>query len=646
MKRILETIIVVVLSTHAVVAQNDAIVPGDNLVLDGVPQIPSSLAETVSRYTEFRTASITSWHPTKREMLINTRFSETMQVHCVDHPGGARTQLTFLQDRVTGGFYKPKKADYFIFSKDSGGNEAVQLYRYDLSTGDITLLTDGKSRNYNPTWSHSGDQLAYGSTKRNGKDLDLYTINPKEPQSNRLLAQFDGGYTVPVDWSSDDSKIICYQYGSADESRLYVVDVASGHKTLLTTQEGLEKVAYGFGEFGKDDKGIYLTTNRDSEFQRLAYVDLATKQYKFLTSHINWDVEEFDLSPDGRTLAFVTDEDGVSRLRLLEVTTGKETLIPEMPPGVISGLKWHKNGRDLGFSLESARHPADVFSLDARTGKIERWTRSETGGLNTAGFPEAELVRWRSFDGRMISGFFYRPPAKFKGPRPVMVDIHGGPESQARPRFGGRNNYILNELGVAIIYPNIRGSAGYGKSYLALDNGERRTDAVKDVGALLDWIKGQATLDADRILVHGGSYGGYITLAVAATYGDRIRAAVPYVAPSNLVTFLENTNSMIRDTRRAEFGDERDPKMREFLNKTAPLNNVEKIRKPLLVIQGKNDPRVPFAESERLVTAAKRQGLPVWFLVAKDEGHGFLKKRNRDFQFYSTVHFINEYLLK
>ncbi len=628
--------------------QTGEIAPGDNLVVEGIPKIPAALAETVGRYTEFRSASLQSWHPTRREMLISTRFADTPQVHLVKLPGGARTQLTFFPDRVGGASYSPKRGDYFIFMKDVGGNEVAQGYRYDLATGNITLLTDGKSRHTGGRWSNAGDRFAYGRLRPTpeGIFLDLRVMDPSDAKTDRLLGELKGAGWSPLDWSPDDRKILVGEYISINESYLWLVDAVSGEKTLLTPKGGAEKVAYSGGKFSKDGKGIYVTTDKDSEFQRLAYVDLATKAHTYLTSHINWDVEDFDLSPDGKTLAFITNEDGLSVLRLLDTATGKEKPVPRLPIGVIAGLRWHENGRDLGFALSSARSTADVYSLDVKTGKIGRWTYSETSGLNTESFAEPELVRWKSFDGRMISGFLYRPPAKFTDKRPVIINIHGGPESQHRPVILGRTNYYLNELGVVIIYPNIRGSSGYGKTFLKLDNGFLREDSYKDIGALLDWIPTQPELDADRILVTGGSYGGHMTLAVATNYNDRIRCAVDIVGPSNLVTFLQNTESYRRDLRRVEYGDERDPKMREYLERIAPLNKAEKIRKPLFVIQGKNDPRVPLSESEQMVATVRKNGTPVWYLMAKDEGHGFAKKKNQDFQFYSTVAFIQEHLLK
>ncbi|UIE39202.1 S9 family peptidase [Leptodesmis sichuanensis] len=618
----------------------------ENLVVEEIPAIPLSLVDTVKRYTEFRSGLFASWHPTEREMLISTRFCNNAQIHAVRFPLAARRQLTFFTEPPSGASYQPTTGDYFVFSKDIGGNEFNQNYRYDLATGDITLLTDGKSKNSRGVWSNKGDRMAYTSTRRTGSDTDIYLIDPTNPKSDRLLAQVEGGGWVPLDWSPDDRQLLVLQYVSANESYLWLMDAQTGTKTLLTPKAGKEPISYSSAVFAKDGKGIYLVSDRESEFQRLAYFDLASKRYTYLTTQIKWDIEDFDLSKDGKLLAFVANEDGASVLHILDTKTRKERKLPQLPNGLMFGLSWHPNNQDLGFSMTSARSTTDVYSLNITSNKIDRWTESETGGLNTTNFSDAELVRWKSFDGKTISGFLYRPPKKFTGKRPVIIDIHGGPEAQFRPVFLGRQNYYLNELGVALLFPNVRGSTGYGKTFLKLDNGFLREDSVKDIGALLDWIATQPDLDASRIMVTGGSYGGYMSLAVATNYSDRIRAAVDIVGISNFVTFLERTEGYRRDLRRVEYGDERDPKMREFLLKISPVNNAEKIKKPLFVIHGQNDPRVPLNEAEQIVATVRKNNVPVWYLMARDEGHGFAKKANADFQFYATVMFVKEFLLK
>jgi len=625
--------------THAVVE------PGNNLVASGLPEIPAEIAEAVGRYTEFRTASLAAWHPTRREILITTRFADSPQVHEVRFPLGARRQLTFFPDRVTGASWPRRSADYFVFTKDQGGDEFDQLYRLDLATGAVsTLSPGGRSQNNLGPWSHQGDRMAFGSTRRNGADRDLYVMDPKDAASTRRVLEVKGGGWSAVDWSPDDSKLVVSESLSVNESYLWLVDVATGAKTLVTPK-GEEQVAYAGARFTADGKGLFVTTDRESEFKRLARLDLATGAHTYLTSDIPWDVEDFALSPDGLTLAFVTNEEGLSVLHLLDTASEKEKPAPKLPVGLVSGLRWHQSGRDLGFDLSSVHAPADVYSLDVVTGALERWTESETGGLDAAAFSEPELVRWKSFDGKSLSGFLFEPDPRFTGPRPVLVNIHGGPESQSRPGYQGRWNYFLEELGVAVLYPNVRGSTGFGKSFVKLDNGVLREDSVKDIGALLDWIATRKDLDASRVMITGGSYGGYMTLAVATHYDARIRCSLDVVGISNFVTFLENTESYRRDLRRVEYGDERDPAMREHLLAMSPANHAQAITKPLFVVQGKNDPRVPWTESEHMVATVKKNGGPVWYLLANDEGHGFSKKKNQDFQFYATVEFVRQYLL-
>jgi dipeptidyl aminopeptidase/acylaminoacyl peptidase len=641
------------LRPHVAAAQSSgqeaSIAPGENLVVEGVPRIPASLAETAGRYGSFRNATLADWNPARREMLIATRFADTPQLHLVETPGGERRQLTFFADAVGNGRFHPNGGNYIVFSKDVGGGEWFQLYRYDMASGDVTMLTDGKSRNLMGPWSSGGDQVAYMSTRRTGKDTDLWVMNPAEPKRDRLLTKLEGGGWGPEDWSPDDSKILLKEEISLNEAYLWLVYTKTGEKTSLMpagTKRG-DKIAYGDARFSKDGKGIYVTTDSGAEYMNLAHIDVGRPEIKYLITggDAKWDVERFDLSHDGQWMAYVKDEDGVSVIHVRNTEDQREVPLQGLPAGVVTSLRWQPNGHELGFSLTNARGPGDCYSLNVVTGKLERWTSSETA-VKTDAFPQAELVRWKSFDGKEISGFLYKPPAKFSGKRPVLVVIHGGPEGQTQPTFLGRSNYYLNEMGIALIYPNVRGSTGYGKTFSLLDNGFKREDTYKDIDALFEWIGTRADLDAGRIGVTGGSYGGHMTLAVSTFYSNRIRCSVDIVGMSNLVTFLEHTEAYRRDLRRVEYGDEREPKMRQFLEKIAPMNNIEKIKKPMFVIAGKNDPRVPVSESQQIADALKKQVTPVWLLIAKDEGHGYRKKSNQDFQFYATVEFLREYLLK
>lgn len=621
------------------------IAPGDNLVIEGIPALPLALRDEVRRYTEFRAASLSDWHPLRREILISTRFGNTPQLHRVASPGAARTQLTFFDEPVNGATYEPTAGRYLVFGRDVGGNEFTQLYRMDLPGGAVTLLTDGASQNGGVRWSSKGDRIAFGSTRRNGADRDLYIMDPLHPEETRMVLQVNGGGTSVQDWSPDDRTLLVEEALSVNQSRLWTVDVATGTRNALIAELPGDTIAYGSARWSRDGKGVYLTTDAGSEFQQLVYLDLATRRRTVLTVAIPWDIAQFALSRDGRQLAFVANEAGTSRLHLLNTVTRRSRRLQTVPLGILGGLEWRTGGRELGFTLSTARTAADAYSVDVISGQLTRWTESETGGLDTSTLPEPELVRWTSFDGREISGFLYRPPARFSGARPVMISIHGGPEGQATPGFLGRTNYFVAELGIAVLLPNVRGSTGYGKTFVKLDNGMRREDSVRDIGALLDWIGQRPDLDAARIFVTGGSYGGYMTLAVATTYNDRICCAVDVVGISNFVSFLEHTERYRRDLRRVEYGDERDPAMRAYLESIAPLGRASRITKPLFIVQGGNDPRVPRSEAEQMLRAVQASGSPVWYLLAADEGHGFRKKANVDFQFYATVQFLRQFLV-
>ncbi len=618
--------------------------PGDTLVVEGIPPISRSLAARAARYTEFRLAINLDWHPRRRELLLSTRFGETAQIHWIKTPQGDRKQMTFFADRVGGAKFEPVSGDYFVFSKDAGGNEFAQNYRFDLGSGEITLLTDGTSQNSLGRWSHAGDRMAYRSTRRTGKDSDIYVINPAEPSTDRCVGEFEGGGWSVADWYPDDQSLLISEYVSVNESYLWRLDLAAGAKTLLTPRTE-ERVSYGQAKFSPDGQALYVTTDQGSEFGRLAVLDLETGEHHILTPDIGWDIEEFALSPDGQTLVFVVNEDGAGVLRGLDTRTGQALFVPPLLLGLVSNLRFHPQGGVLAFDLISSQAPSDIYAWDLETDTVARWTESETGGLPTGRFALPAPVRWPSFDGRSISGFLYRPPAKFDGRRPVMIVIHGGPEGQFRPVYLGRTNYYLNELGVSVLYPNVRGSSGYGKTFLDLDNGLKREDSYRDISALLDWIAAQPELDPERVMVTGGSYGGHMTLALAVRENERIRCSLDIVGMSNLVTFLENTEAYRQDLRRVEYGDERDPAMRAFLESIAPLNHAQNITKPLFIVQGKNDPRVPYTEALQMAATVRANNGPVWFLMANDEGHGFAKKSNADFLFYSTIAFVQQYLV-
>lgn len=615
-----------------------------NLKPEGLPPIRQDVFDAINRYNEFRTAALLDWAPGKREILVATRFGDVPQVHRVAFPGGARRQLTFFPDRVTQALYNPANANEFLFRKDEGGAEFYQLYLDDVRTGKITLLTKGgRARNTSPIWSRDGKNIAFASTARDGQNSDIWMEDPHNPSSARILLQTNEPGWEISDWSTDAKQMLLTLEHSAVVSEVFLLDVATGQKQKL----GPESPDAGWfnPKFDNRGAGAFVISNAGGDNSQLAAIDFATRKSTALRPDLHWDVDDLAVSPDGRYLAYVVNEDGFGKLRIWDPSTRKSDAFLGIPDGVLNDLRWSTTGHDLGFTVASSHSPGDVYSLNLDDHQLTRWTYSETGGLDANTFSTAQLIHWKSFDGRTISGFLYAPQPRFTGARPVIINIHGGPEGQSRPGYLGANNFYMNDLGIAMIYPNVRGSAGYGKAYLNLDNAMQREDSVKDIGALLDWIKTQPNLDSSRVMVTGGSYGGYMTLAVMTHYSDRVRCAVEQVGISNFRTFLEHTEAYRRDLRRVEYGDERDPKMRDFFETISPLNNAAKISKPMFIVAGRNDPRVPWTEGQQMTEALRKNNVPVWWLVAEDEGHGFAKKKNRDYLAAATAQFVQQYLL-
>jgi dipeptidyl aminopeptidase/acylaminoacyl peptidase len=616
------------------------ITPPAAITAEGVPAIPASLADTVRPYLENRSAGFVGWDPVSKAMLISTRFGNAAQLHKVASPGAARTQISFEAEPVGGGQYSPDGKQLLV-GKDIGGNEFYQLYT--LADGRLRLLTDGKSRNTGAVWSKDGSTIGYSSSRRNGTDSDLYLINPADPQSDRLLVEVTGGGWSFEDFSPDGKSAIVLHSTSIERSDLYTVDLASGRLTRLNRPGSI--ASFSNARYAPDGT-VFVISDVGNDFQRLGTIAVGSGFKQLVTGPAIWDVDEFDIAPDGSFIAITRNEAGIGKLYLVDPKTGAIIGQPKLPIGVIGGLEVAPWG-EIGFTLTSATSNADAWSVDPKSLAATRWTFSETGGLDPSQNRTAELVTTKSFDGLPVSGFLTTPdPAKFPGKRPLIIDIHGGPEGQSRPGFLGTDNYLVNELGIAVFYPNVRGSTGYGKRFVALDNGPfRREDSVKDIGALLDTLAARPDIDAGRIAVTGGSYGGYMCYAAAIRFGDRLRSAQCTVAISNFVTFLENTQSYRRDLRRVEYGDERNPAQRAKLAEISPLTRASELKIPLLVVTGGNDPRVPASEASQMVAAVRKNGGQAWHIIADNEGHGFRKKENRDYEFLSVLTFWEQTLL-
>ncbi|UCC11959.1 MAG: S9 family peptidase [candidate division WOR-3 bacterium] len=616
-----------------------------NLVIDNIPGIPDDLAHRLRGYENARYAHFCDWFH-DGGILIRTRFADVAQLHRVDIPGGMRRQLTFSEDATGYGQICPdRKTSFLLFTRDSAGNEKHQIFKYNYHSGAETMLTDGRSKHMAVVWTNSGTSFAFASTMRNGKDFDIYTGTLTGRQSFIRVLQNEG-YWYPMDFSPDDRRLLIKQYLSSDESYLYILDLAT--RVLDQVNPTDQTVSYGQTQWTPDGKGIYYISDQFSEFRQLIYYDIATKQNKVLTEQIPWDITEFDIAPSG-AIALLSREEFRSKLYFLDAESGALTSA-QMPYGMITDVSFSRDGNLLALRLNTPTSPSDVFALNLKNKAFIRWTYSEIGQIDTTRCGVAELIYYPTFDSaegsaRMIPALYY-VPTDAHPPHPVIVFCHGGPASQANPWFSPLLQYYLIEMGIALIRPNIRGSTGMGKTFMNLDDGYLREDAVRDIGTLIDWIQQQPELDASRIAIAGGSYGGYMVLASLIHHGDRLRCGISSSGISNFVTFLENTGAYRQDLRRSEYGDERDPAMREFLTNISPLTNAHNITRPLFVAQGLNDPRVPVSEAEQIVQAVRKNGIDVWYLLAEDEGHGFSKKPNREFLHQAEILFLQRHLLE
>jgi dipeptidyl aminopeptidase/acylaminoacyl peptidase len=622
------------------------------LILRDVPDIPATLVKRMNQYQNVRSASFLDWTRKGDSMYVRTRFGEVSQVHQVYAAGGTRQQLTWFQEPV-GQVLRRERSSELAFTMDEGGGELDQIFLFEPRTAETRILTDGQSRNRMIRWSEDGEMLAFQSTRRNGRSNDLWIMQPDRADSSELLMEADEGtWLGPADFSSNRKYLLVQQFVRVVDSRIYLLDLDDRSVRLVagSVENPSANRAISFDHRGK---GFFFITNQRGRAAELAWQSIDPESVpEFITAGIPWDVSEFAVSDDGLRGAFVTNENGVSRVYLLDTRSRRFSLIKNIPLGVISGLKFSPDNRHMAMNLSTAQTPSDVFVLKmGRSAKsiktMTRWTFSEVGGLDTRSFVEPRLIQYPTFDlrgekQRTVPAFVFRPPTR--GPHPVIIYVHGGPESQFRPAFNSNFQTWVTELGAAVIAPNIRGSTGFDSEYLSLDNGVKREDAIGDIGALLDWVATQPELDKDRVAIYGASYGGYVVLASAVRYSDRLKAGIDVFGISNFVTFLENTEDYRRDLRRHEYGDERDPEMRAFLEKISPLSNVDKIEIPMLVVQGRNDPRVPPAQSEMIVQALRDRGQPVWYIEALNEGHGYSRKENRNIYEQAVMLFLQRHL--
>ena len=615
-----------------------------NLVFDGIPPPDPALAARLARYQQSRGATFFDWLA-DGSLLIATRFGETTQVHRVPAPLAMREQLTFYPDPIEWA-RAARSGIGFAFLKDQGGDENAQLY-YQSGNAGLRQLTSGNFIHGSPVWAHDGKRIAFYGNERDGVSYDVYLVDVTSAATPRLLVGGRDDTWYPLDWSADDTQILVWRYMSVDESYLYLADLT---KNVLTPLEDKpHKAGITTAKFAPSGRGVYVVTDEDGEVAQLKFKDPVTHENRRVTPEVPWEVEAFDVSADGRYVAYVLNEDGRSRLAVLDSESHQQLTPVGLPEGRIGNPRFDRSGHKLAMTIDGASAPRDVYVYDVEQQSVTRWTKSEAGPIDPATLVAPELVRFPTWDrvnghARMLSAYVYRPPHA-SGPTPVVIDIHGGPEAQYRPQWDPFVQFLVSDLGYAVVAPNVRGSSGYGKSFLALDNGVLREDAVRDIGSLLVWIGLQPGFDRERVAVMGGSYGGYMALAALINYGERLRGGIDLVGISNFVTFLRNTAPYRRDWRRTEYGDERDPAMREFLERISPLTNVSRIRRPLLVVAGQRDPRVPASESEQLVWGVRANGGEVWYLLGRDEGHGFSKKQDRDAYLLTAASFLQKLTL-
>ena len=596
--------------------------------LENVPEIPEDVGAAVQRYQNYREARFQDWLA-DGTMLITTRFGTTSQVHHVAGPRHARTQLTFHEEPVAEAQAIPG-GERFLYRRDTGGDEWFQLYVRDVAGAEAIQLTEPGTRNQSAVVSKDGRLVVWSRAMRGSADYAIMTANPSDPQSRRVAWQGTGS-VGPTDISADGRHVLVSRNLSNRENRLLVLDLETG-ETRELGWSAATPARYDEPRFARDGRSVIAITDAGSDVSRLMEFDLDTGRSRSISPESRWGIEDYDLSDDGRLLAFAFNEEGYSRVVVQDFVTRRALPQPEsLDRGVLTGLEFSPDGTRLAIGLSTPTYAGDVFAFNLADGAIERWTSSEMGALQRSQLAEPRLIRFDSFDGLSVPAFVYRPRNIAADTRtPVIIDIHGGPESQTRPLWNPGAQYFAEMLGATIILPNVRGSEGYGTRYLNLDNGERREDSVRDIGALLDWIGTQPDLDPARVAVYGQSYGGYMSLASMVHFSDRLVGGVERYGISNWTSFLQNTEAYRRDNRRAEYGDERVPTMRAVFDRISPLNNVGRITKPMLVMQGANDPRVPQSESDQVVRELRANGIEAWYVLFADEGHGFQKKHNND----------------
>ena len=606
------------------------------LVFDGIPPLDTALAAQVRRYEEWRQATFLDWLP-DGSMIVATRFGADTQVHRIAAPLGMREQLTFGDGSVLAA-RAPRLGSGFVFVRQTGSY--AQLLDYS-GPGEARQLTKGNYLHGSPVWSHDGKRVAFYGTDRTGVNDDIYIVDIPAGTPPRLAVAGSAGSWRPLDWSQDDSKLLLLNTVSEQKSGLYVANVSTGALTPVAVPAARITAA----EFAPDGVGFYLISDAQSDFEQLLYFNPITRVTRRVSADVPWDVEAFAVSAGGHYVAYVVNDDGQSRLTVLDTLRNLELKPPGLQDGRIGDVRFDDAGQRLAFDYESARSPRDVYVYDIGRGTVQRWTRSETGPLAPASLATAQLVHYPTWDRvglgrRTLSAYVYLP--RGPSPCPVLIALPGGRglHSQFRPGWNPFIQFVVNDLGYAVIAPNVRGSDGYGKAFRALDGGKLRNDAVRDVGALLVWIGLQPGLDSHRVAVMGHAYGGFLALASLAAYGDHLRGAIDVAGIASLVDFVGGSPLAERAQRVAELGNVQDADMRAFLDRISPLANVALIRHPVLIVQGLDAPGSRAADSQQLVWRLRSEGDQAWYLSATDAGNDFTTPVDRQAYLETAAQFL------
>jgi dipeptidyl aminopeptidase/acylaminoacyl peptidase len=620
-----------------------AIVRG-NVILEGVPEPSAPTADKVDKLDAYLSAreARPQGFTAKGQIVIATRFGEGDELHVVDQALGARRQMTFIREPVLRGAFSPDpNHNAFFYSADLGVDGTAQLYYQRVGDPTARRLTDGKSIAGGALWSASGREIAFSAIARDTGSCDIDIIDPDSGALPRLAAGNE--CADPLDWSTDDRKLLLRRHVSAYEQSLYILDLGTGQKREVDPSPA--KGAIANAKFSRDGTGVYFISNRDGDHARLRYVNLFTTEKNDISGRGDVDVEQFALSKDGHYLAYVTDDGGADKLNLLDLRAHQDLVPPRLPvPGVLDSLSFDSDSKRLLFSLAAANQPRDAYVLDVAGNRLEPWTASEAGPLDRTKFVVPRLSQFPTFDrmdgkSRELPVYIYEPASP--GVHPVLIVLHDGPDARFRPTFDPWIQYVVNELGFAVLAPNVRGSTGYGKTFGALARGEQREDAIKDVGALLVWLALDSHFDKTHVIVSGTGYGGYMALAALVNYGERLRGAVAMAPITDFIAFVGGTAPESRGAAREEYGDERDADGRMFLRRISPLINADRITRPVLIAHGKNDRGAPIAQSDQLVNRLRVRNQTVWYLKATDEGGSFARWQNREAYYRTFAEFLS-----